>query len=255
MSCLTTSSTSDAAEENPAVRTAFALSALNTYRSRYGNCLFSLASRPDSDMRDASCSALMGHPLAARSKSANQRRHWAALTPPSIAAMARDRLDSQNVIGGMYYLCLERCAACGDPLMASSDPARLRAFRLADGPYARDLRRMLTVFSFCGRIDSLSSGIMLPQIRALADCMKSTRPSALDSLRLVLSAEQIDETAWGLLLALVKDAELTTLSEVTATLYAAQRVQRQLVQRHYEELILLLSRTGRGPLPDGGQHY
>jgi len=206
-------------------------------------------------MRDASCSALMGHPSVARAKSAGYRRHANALTPPSVAAMARDRLDSQNVIGGMYYLCLERCAACSDPLLDGLDPASLRAFRLADGAFARDLRRMLSVFSFCGRLDSVSSGIMLPQIRALADCMKITRPGGLDSLRLVLSAEQIDETAWGLLLALVKDAELTTLSEVIEALYAAQRMQRQRVQQHYEELMLLLSRAARGPRHESGQFY
>jgi hypothetical protein len=206
-------------------------------------------------MRDASCSALMGHPSVARAKSAGHRRHASALTPPSIAAMARDRLDSQNVIGGMYYLCLERCAACSDPLLDGLDPARLRAFRLADGSFARDLRRMLSVFSFCGRIDSPSSGIVLPQIRALADCMKAMRPGGLDSLRLVLSVEQIDETAWGLLLALVKDAELTTLSEVVETLYAAQRTQRQLVQQHYEELMLLLSRATRGPCSERGEFF
>ncbi|RAO76212.1 hypothetical protein CA260_10975 [Dyella jiangningensis] len=205
-------------------------------------------------MRDASCSALMGHPSIARGRNAG-RRHGSALIPPSIAAMARDRLDSQNVIGGMYYLCLERCAACSDPLMSGLDPARLRAFRLGDAPFARDLRRMLTVFSFCGRIDSVSSGIVLPQIRALADCMKTTRPDGVDSLRLVLSAEQVDETAWGLLLALVKDAELTTLSEVTEALYAAQRMQRQLVQQHYEELMLLLSRMAEGPYREHRRLY
>ncbi|WP_201312971.1 hypothetical protein [Dyella sp. EPa41] len=169
--------------------------------------------------------------------------------------MARDRLDSQNVIGGMYYLCLERCAACSDPLLDGLDPSGLREFRLADGAFARELRRMLSVFSFCGRIDSASSGIVLPQIRALADCMKATRPAGLDSLRLVLSAEQIDETAWGLLLALVKDEELTTLSEVIETLYAAQRTQRQLVQQHYEELMLLLSRAARSPHYESGQFF
>lgn len=85
----------------------------------------------------------------------------------------------------------------------------------------------------------------LPQLEALAGVMNTSGSGVLASLRLLLSVEQIDESAWGLLLALVKDAELSTLTALIEPLYAAQRMQRQLVQQRFEEWVLFLFREAR----------
>ncbi|PXV55821.1 hypothetical protein SAMN04487785_108180 [Dyella jiangningensis] len=202
-------------------------------------------------MHDTATTSLMGQPAPLGGHPAIV---LATDHAPTVAAMADDRLECQKVISIIYARYFEHCAHYGDALTVWLEPSRLRSFRRPDGPPIIDLRRLLSRCSPGSSILQAAEGGTLNQLQALADCASRSTLGVIDWLRLLLSVEQIDESSWGLLLALAKDAELATLSHGIELLCEAQRQQRRMVEQRYEDLTLILSRTSEAAVmrEDGG---
>jgi hypothetical protein len=156
------------------------------------------------------------------------------------------RLACERIASTLQSRLLERCQREPQALAGTGlSPARIEAFRDEAGERINLLVQALDILN--GDKDQADDGDVessLPALCALQEALAEPSIHPLKLLHGLLAAEQLNESAWELLLALVKDAEIGRLVPHFEHACRQHGEQRALLQQHYEELSLRLVREG-----------
>ncbi|MDO1527237.1 hypothetical protein QMK61_00180 [Fulvimonas sp. R45] len=155
------------------------------------------------------------------------------------------RLACERITFTLQSRLLERCHQEPQALAGTGlSPSRIEAFRDEADERINLLVQALDILNGDKEADEGDVESSRPALCALQETLAGAEVHPLKLLHGLLAAEQLNETAWELLLALVKDAEIGRL--VPHFEHACQQhgEQRTLLQQHYEELSLRLVRQG-----------
>jgi hypothetical protein len=153
------------------------------------------------------------------------------------------RMSYERLTGEMYQRFLEKCRQSKDPVIRAMDLSPLQQFC---EPLTEHIHLLMQALDVIG-----DKGEAAPEERREHFLMlaKSAQAQASDpavgvfpSMQALLAVEQINEVAWGLLLALMKDAELQRFIAPFEQACTRHRDQRALLQQSYEDVALGLVR-------------
>ncbi|MDI3261871.1 hypothetical protein [Aerosticca soli] len=178
-------------------------------------------------------------------------------TPPGAASQARladffaARLTCEHAIIEAYRTFLEKCRRHPEPAVDLFELATLERFRGQEAEHAHLLHQVMEALGLDemtepARVDEHIEASQR-QVQAITEVIADPGVGLLPSLHALVTVELIDEAAWGLLLALVKDAEMVLVQPHVERIRDQQHAHRVIMQQRYEALSLQLLRDGSLP--------
>jgi len=152
----------------------------------------------------------------------------------------------------LYERLMEKCRNSKDPVIRAIDLTRLDSFREMMTEHLHLLTQALDVLGNKVQDNhgdqagaSMANGPTLLLARAAQQQISDPGIPVLPSLQALLALEQFSEVAWGLLLALMKDAELQRFVVHFERACARHSEQRLTLQQTYEDVALGLVRRNQ----------
>ena len=144
----------------------------------------------------------------------------------------------------MYERFIEKCRGNKDPVIRALDLSRLEPFCETLTEHVHLLMQALDVLGDKPDIDrqEQGSGPFLIMMQAAQQQVSDADIPVLPSMQALLAVEQFNEVSWGLLLALMKDAELQRFVAHFQHACLQHREQRSTLQQAYEDVVLGLVR-------------
>ena len=144
----------------------------------------------------------------------------------------------------MYARFIEKCRSSKDPVVRALDLSRFEPFCETLTEHVHLLMQALDVLGDKADVErqEQGSGPFLIMMRAAQQQVSDADISVLPSMQALLAVEQFNEVSWGLLLALMKDAELQRFVARFEQACLQHHEQRSTLQQAYEDVVLGLVR-------------
>jgi hypothetical protein len=154
------------------------------------------------------------------------------------------RMAHERISAAMYEKFIEKARQSTEPVVRAMDLSRIEPFNEAIVEHLHLLTQSLDVLGEKTDVQELERqhAHFLLLAHAAEGEVSDPDVAVLPSLQALLAAAQYNEVAWGLLLALVKDAELQGFIAHFEQACARHREQRVLLQQYYEDVALGLVR-------------
>lgn len=165
----------------------------------------------------------------------------------SLIELLTVRMAYERATNGMCERFIEKARASKDPVVRALDPSPLQAFCGMLTEHVHLLTQALDVLADKADMEHLEEHRQPFLVLLEAAERQAGDPdiSALPAMQALLMVEQFNEQAWGLLLALVKDAEVQRFIDHFEQACARHREQRVALQQAYEDVVLGLVRRNR----------
>lgn len=144
----------------------------------------------------------------------------------------------------MYEHFIEKCRDSKDAVVRALDLSRLQPFRETMTEHVNLLTQALDVLGDRAEAERKEEPFLIFMKAAERQVCEAQIP-VLPSMQALLAVEQFNEVAWGLLLALMKDAELQRFVAHFEQACMQHREQRIALQQSYEDIVLGLVRRHR----------
>jgi hypothetical protein len=154
------------------------------------------------------------------------------------------RMAYERTTEGMCERFMAKANESKDPVIRALDLSRLQQFRDTLTEHVNLLTQSLDVLadkSDISRIEQKQEQFLI-LVKAAEQQVNDPAIAVLPSMQALLVVEQFNEVAWGLLLALVKDAELQRFVGHFEQACTRHRDQRIALQQAYEDVALGLVR-------------
>lgn len=173
------------------------------------------------------------------SKSANEQL--------SLIDLLSVRMAYERATSGMCERFLEKARQSKDPVVRALDLSPLQAFVGMLIEHAHLLTQALDVLADKADMEQLEERqeTFLVLLKAAERQVSDPDIPLLPAMQALLVVEQFNEQAWGLLLALVKDAEVQRFIDPFTQACARHQEQRIVLQQAYEDVALGLVRRNR----------
>lgn len=178
-------------------------------------------------------------------------------TPPqenlSLAQLLSLRIAYERSAADIYGRFVEQCSQSKDPIVRAMNLSPFESMRDSLTEHIHLLAQAIDVIG--GRSppehDTQRTEAWLTIARATqAQAADVSQTSILPCMEALLAIEQCNEVAWGLLLALIKDAELHRFVAPIQQACDRHSEQRSLLQHDYEDVVLgLVRRSHAGANP------
>lgn len=159
----------------------------------------------------------------------------------SLTDLLTVRMAYERTTVGMYECFLEKCRSSKDPVVRALDLSRLEPFCAAMPEHVNLLTQALDVLGDRANVTQREEPFLI-LMKAAEQQVCDAQIPILPSMQALLAVEQFNEVAWGLLLALMKDAELQRFVAHFEQACAQHREQRVTLQQAYEDIALGLVR-------------
>lgn len=144
----------------------------------------------------------------------------------------------------MYERFIEKCRESKDAVIRALDLSRLQPSRETMTEHVNLLTQALDVLGDRTEAEHQEEPFLI-FMKAAERQVCDAEISVLPSMQALLAVEQFNEVAWGLLLALMKDAELQRFVAHFEQACMQHREQRITLQQAYEDVVLGLVRRHR----------
>jgi len=144
----------------------------------------------------------------------------------------------------MYERFIEKCRGSKDPVVRALDLSRLEPFCETLTEHVHLLTQALDVLGDKADLQrqEQGNGAFLIMMQAAQQQVSDADIPVLPSMQALLAVEQFNEVSWGLLLALMKDAELQRFVVRFEQACLQHHEQRATLQQAYEDVVLGLVR-------------
>jgi hypothetical protein len=157
------------------------------------------------------------------------------------------RMEYERATADMHACLLDTCRRSKDPVIRAMDLSRLEQFHASIATHVQLLAQALDVLGDkpdSGREQGSHESFLMVARAAQRQACDADAP-ILASMQALLVIQQFNEAAWGLLLALMKDAELQRFVTHVERVCARQREHRVEIQQLYEDVALGLVRRNQ----------
>lgn len=159
----------------------------------------------------------------------------------SLTDLLAVRMAYERSTVNMYERFIEKCRDSEDPVIRALDLSRMEPFREAMTEHVNLLTQALDVIVDRAEGTHPEEPFLI-FMKAAEQQVCDAQIPILPSIQALLAVEQFNEVAWGLLLALFKDAELQRFVAHFEHACAQHREQRTMLQQAYEDVALGLVR-------------
>ena len=157
------------------------------------------------------------------------------------------RMSYEQATIDMHACLIEKCRQSKDPVVRALDLSRMEPFPALLAEHVHLLAQALDVLGdrpeMARRQEAHEPFLLIIQAAQAQVCDPAA--PVLASMQALLLVEQYNEVAWGLLLALMKDAELQRFVDHFEQACTRHREHRILIQQAYEDVVLGLVRRNR----------
>lgn len=156
------------------------------------------------------------------------------------------RMSYEQATIEMHECLVDKCRQSKDPVVRALDLSRMEPFQEALAEHMHILAQALDVLGDrpeAVRREAHEPFLLMVQAAQAQVCDPAS--PVLASMQALLLVQQYNEVAWGLLLALMKDAELQRFVDHFEQACIRHHEHRTLVQQSYEDVALGLVRRNR----------